>query len=743
MFSTLSLCLALAQLSLAVSSNPELFGTRGKDGVISFKNGTPVLHLKKTVTIPVIFFFNSEMDKGQENLAPQVRRAQGVGVNIISMPFDGWLWEWDKPIAEDEAFAWTNKTLQKFLDHAPDSYFLPRIRATGPWNWPGHQEIPKTERYTCYNGEVGPPSIGSDIFWNHFLKNFRRFLRYYEQHPLSERFIGYHIGGPCDIEWFQWRFREVGPDYSRANLESFQKWLRKEYQTDEDLSRAWGRKVSFTTAEIPQFDPKRFPMRMQSRAESITTFYSLPEEQNWVDYSKYVSEITADRICETARVLKEETSGKKLSVFFYGYNLELVGSFSGHHALEKVLACPDVDALAAPISYIPMNERLAGGVAAAMGTVDSVCLHGKLWFNEDDMRTHLITQDKLPPWLSFEAFGEPATSLFETENLLSRNLGFAYVHRMGTWWMDLIAAGAFSTPTIWQSVIGLTGKKFYEKLYQETFPYTPEVAVIVDENSWHYVRSDYDIFVNCGSLLRNNLEKVAGTIGYYTLGDFLGGIVPEAKVYVFPNLFYADDRTCIGILEKLNTQQATAIWHYAPGFITERGKDPANVSRLTGFHVTIRDGITGSKGKNRLEGLIWGWSNEGVVSPRLVIDDTGDPPFETLGLFAKDNYISAARVRHGNHISVLFTDILPSRDVMRRIFRDAKVHLWTYGDSVIRTDGKTLVAHFAHDGQEEIWEPEGWDLVPASEVNMQRSARSLTIEVKRGQTVWFDINKSE
>ena len=50
-----------------------------------------------------------------------------------------------------------------------------------------------------------------------------------------------------------------------------------------------------------------------------------------------------------------------------------------------------------------------------MTAIDSVALYGKLWINEDDMRTHLIdVKHDLPKWLSEEGFGKHARDLMET-----------------------------------------------------------------------------------------------------------------------------------------------------------------------------------------------------------------------------------------------------------------------------------------------------------------------------------------
>src|ERR1035441_4987665 len=70
--------------------------------------------------------------------------------------------------------------------------------------------------------------------------------------------------------------------------------------------------------------------------------------------------------------------GKRLVAFFNGYIYDLPGSMNGHTRMDRLLASPDIDMIAAPISYNTLQERLGGGAGGAMSALDSVALHGKL-----------------------------------------------------------------------------------------------------------------------------------------------------------------------------------------------------------------------------------------------------------------------------------------------------------------------------------------------------------------------------
>lgn len=95
------------------------------------------------------------------------------------------------------------------------------------------------------------------------------------------------------------------------------------------------------------------------------------------------------------------------------------------------MRCPDVDLLVSPKTY---GDRMTGGAGGFMGAVDSITAHGKLWINEDDMRTSVMDRTSIT-----EANGRiaeinrPAKDLEETTSLLERNLASLLIHRTGTW----------------------------------------------------------------------------------------------------------------------------------------------------------------------------------------------------------------------------------------------------------------------------------------------------------------------
>ncbi|UCH33591.1 MAG: beta-galactosidase, partial [Armatimonadota bacterium] len=403
-----------------------------REARIEVANGVPRLSINGRRVLPIIFFFNTDVaaPRKAEYLARQVALAARAGVHIYSLPFRC-------PRTADGVtpnYAHSNGLLDAFIEADPQALFILRLYPGPNWSWQNWDDIIARDAAVFADGSKGNVSVASDFFGEPTSKDLAGLIRHYESSRYGKRIIGYHPGGP-DSEMFHDSYREKGPDYSAANERGFRRWLSAKYRAETPLREAWGdAQVTFETAGIPRFAAGRFPMHGAGRDEVIQTFYALPEERDWVDFSAYSNDVMADKVVEWARLIKRETDGRKLSVFFYGYTFELPGSFSGHYRLQRILACPEVDALVAPYSY---HERLAGGAGNFMSPVDTVTAHGKLWLNEDDTRTSVLDVTQVPADFTSSSVNARARDLEETTNILERNFAALLEHRAGTWWMDL------------------------------------------------------------------------------------------------------------------------------------------------------------------------------------------------------------------------------------------------------------------------------------------------------------------
>lgn len=616
-------------------------------------NGVPRLLLDGQVTVPFIFFYNTDIGGPEREylLRGQMEVVRAAGCHIYSLP----LRVPRVPGTNDPNFAWPEGLLDRFIALDPEALFLVRIYPGPDRSWKLWADVAPAELATYADGSTRNMSLASTVYLREFEADLRAIVRHFEHSPYGPRIIAYQPGGP-EHEMFGDQYREKGPDLSPANTARFRRWLARRYASDAALRAAWARpEVTLATAEIPRPEPGRFPMHGGDRPMQV--FYDLPAQRDWVDFSDYANDLAAECIMDWARVIKEETGRRKLSAFFYGYTMELPGSFSGHYALQRVLDCPDVDILAGPWSYM---DRRGESPTSFMSLVDTIAAHGKLWFSEDDSRTNLLERRYLPEDWETGFNGQITTAnLEETLTVIQRNWTAIQTHRAGTWWMDLLAAGAFNHPALGE--LARRNMASYAAELAQPVPFRPEIAVIVDERSKEYVRSDWEANSWTMMLMRHYVGKLERKVGWYSLADFVAGVVPPSETYLFANAFVLDDAQQEAMWQRLRAEQARALWVYAPGYLRPSGPDARRVGALTGVAVEESPGAQGSNGEGLLAGLTWG--AEAEVRPRLVVRDG---QAEVLGRF-RDGEVSAARTRAPGYDSIYLGDMLLSEEVLARL----------------------------------------------------------------------------
>jgi hypothetical protein len=375
-------------------------------------------------------------------------------------------------------------------------------------------------------------------------------------------------------------------------------------------------------------------------------------------------------------------------------------------------------------------------------TIETVVAHGKLWFSEEDLETYLAAASMFPP---VPGSYPPTSDLTQTVDVLQRDLAADLIHRAGTWWMDLSENGAFNDPAMW-SPMSDYGVPLYTQLYANPQPYRPDVALIIDRTSIMFQKNDADVTNGQRGLLRIELARSGVVYGVYTLDDFLDGTLPPCKVYIFANTNYLTDPQIAQIQSRLNTEGATAIWQYAPGFLGPNGADVTRVSKLVGIQVIQSDGLGWTDGDGLMAGYTWGYSHVNVLSPRLVVTDASA---EVLGHYRSDNQVSSARKKVGNFESVFIGEFGMSRidvgnvdwgpDALRAILQTTGVHIWSTAGDTVQTDGNLLVIHAAAAGTRSISLPAGVTATPLG--GGASSTGTLNVTFSRvGQTLWFQLS---
>lgn len=714
----------------SVGPPPYVFVEQGvRTARIEQRSGMPVLLINDQPVPPLYFFFNYLTDRLQY-LQPQVQMAATAGVHVLSMPLWGWTWEGQEP----PDFSWADREIGQYLAADPKAVLILRMIMYPPDGWEPSPPLTADDDSLFLDGSRQRISPASEAYHQGFVRSLMAVVRRYEASPYSTHILAYVVAAHEGGEWFS-AYREKGLDYSPVNQLAFRGWLASKYQTDTALSQGWGRPATLAEATIPIPEPGRFPVHSTPAAAVMQAFYLLPQEQDWVDYSQYIADLMSSRILDAARAVKLATDGKKLTLVFHGYIYSLCGSMTGHLRLDRLLNSPDVDMIGSPISYLPVEERLGGGAGGSSGPQDSVALSGKMWFDEDDLRTWLAAANPLPD-IGFN--GLPTTSFDETEGVLQRNLASALAHRGATYWMDLNSVGAFEDSGLW-SIMENHGLPAFDELYSQPSPYRPQVALITDAASVAYEKSDWDLFYQARPVLRNALAKTGAQVGHYTLADFVSGKLPACRVYVFANAWYLTDDEIAMIRQRLDREGATAIWQYAAGFLGPSGRSVQRMENLTGIRVRIADGLDITNGVGALQGARWGWGGSIPSSPRFIVSDDSAEP---LGRYWADDEISAAQKRVGHWHSVYLGSIGWNSDVLRRLLEGLGVQLWGNAGDTVHTDGRLLVIHSGSAGTRSIKLPASVEARSMTGELLARPPQRLTVSFSRpGETQWFRLGR--
>lgn len=709
------------------------------------QNGVPVLTINGQAVPPLMFTYQGLRSNPTLYWTAQAGYASTHGIHIYGIEADPIPWGNGQGGAPTDYTA-VDQRIQQFLAADPKGVFLLRV---GVWPGPGWAPAPApaaADNVTKYDGTLtggaGNPSIGSDIYANGSLNALSALAHHIESSPLASHVLGYIVGGQNTGEWFPYLYRENGPDYSATNLAKFRSWLTAKYGTDAALSQAWGKSVTLTSAQIPLIDPTVLPLgSTPSVGQPMISFYSATE-QDWVDFSQYTSDSISQRILDIAQTLRTATQGKRLIGFYFGYSFELPASYNGHLRLDRLLSSPNIDIVCSPISYVLNIDRMAGGPADQQHLRDSIAAHGKLQIAEDDLRTYLGQAAGLPD-LGYN--GGVATSGFaETYAILKRNLASAMVHRSGTWWMDLNEVGAFGDSRFWQ--VMTDGLNLYNATLAAPVPYKPEVALIVDPSSIAYEKDIYDVNVAARLLVRNGLARTGASSGLYLLDDFINGVVPKCKIYIFATAWYLSDAQITAIQGRLKGEGSTVLWLYAPGYLGgSTWGDETRVSRVTGITVKRVDGQLGTQGT----GLIttgWGWPyKQNVVSPRFTINDSSAT---ILGNYFSDQMPSAAEKTINGYRSIYFADLAPEvpdangsalGDILRPVLKSAGVHIWADNNEIIHTDGKLLAINRATAGVTHIHLPVGIKATPMEAEPVTASGDGIDVTFAPYETRYFTL----
>ena len=567
------------------------------------------------------------------------------------------------------------------LNSDPDAYIFPRIYLHSPRWW---DEMHPDELVTIDPGDGKPvpfyhhpgdkrvPSWASEIWRKDTADAIRKYIAHIKSMPYSDRIIGYHIASGTTEEWMMWGGNEdQWADYSKPNHEAFRRWLRNKYNTVEELQKAWNdENVTYEDAAIPT--------KSERQHSELMSFRDPQKEMRVIDFYLYNSDMVAETMDYFAKVVKK-TDDQAIVGVFYGYVLQLIGEQrqqnAGHLALQKVWNSPSIDFITSPTSYA--FRELGSGYSHFMSLTDSVKLHGKMWFDENDIRTWLA-EGPLQQW------GKTAT--YE-ESLSMQQNEFANVicNACGMWWFDM--GGGWYDDKRMLSEIGRMKAIADQSIGMDRTPVS-EIAFIVDDASLLYMQVANRISAPLLLLQIPEMGRIGAPFSYYSLDDI--ETMPEHKMYVFANCFAPTKKQKEAIDRIVKGKGHVALWIYAPGLISDDKIDADAMRELTGIDIDYK--IEESQLKVATDKATYGTDMK--VGPVFYANDKSA---KVMGKLISHDLPGLVIKKFDNWTSVYSAAPAVPSVILRDIARLAGVHLYVESNDVVYAN-RSLLSLTVNDG---------------------------------------------
>ncbi len=577
------------------------------------------------------------------------------------------------------------------------------------------------------NQNLKVPSFSSDKWRNAAAENLENLIKHIRAQPYAKNIIGYHLAAGSTAEWLQWNFAH-GPasDFSVSQLKAYRKWLKEKYKSKRKLRKAWNnRKITFKTASIPS---------MEERATGDYFIFRDPmKSKHIIDYMEFHSWIVQDAIKYVAKVAKEACNYESLVGFCYGYTLHVRGQYQrvfdsfqeqGHFALSELLESPNVDFLSSPTQY--EYREVGSGYSVFMSLQSSIRLHGKLWIDENDYRTHL---------LPITAGYGRTRNYQESTSAQLRQLSNELTHATGAWWFDQTGEYYNSERVIKLierlNVIGEKSINFDRRS-------SAEIAVVVDEYSNLMMRNDKRLSIPLLYYQMLPLGKIGAPFDYILQDDL--SLARPYKLYIFLNAFHVTEKQKT-MISRLPERGAKALlWVYAPGYVNHKTLDVKSCFYLTGMQLATLEGesqlqvIINSKGSDYLPGvekdMTYGVQEGGarnLVGPVFYGDD---PSAEVLGLLYGHD-LPGLITKNIAGVQVYYSAAPQiSSAVLRGIATNAGVHIYNINDDVLYANNSFIALHTATAGQRSLNFPQKTSLYDVyRDIEIAQDVRQIIVDL--------------
>lgn len=656
--------------------------------------GLPTLLINGQSVSPTQYWYSDQPQ------ATEIEACRRAGL-IQTLSLTNMDWTTDPPGIDWAAF---DAQVHEVLRRAPQAWLMlcPDTTAeAGKVSWvrshPDQAYVNDLSRsdVKSYSGEErGFPSFASTQWLQAVNSMLVAVVRHVQASDYAGRVIGYQLSG---YEWFQWEWMATRMDMSGHMRDAFGRWLRGKYVTPERLQEAWSQPgVTFDTVALPTTAQRR---------QTVDGVFRDPVAQRVVtDFARFYSELIADVLLSQARTVKQAAGQKTLVSCFYGYEQQMFDGLtresSGHFALRKLLEAGLIELPGAPTDGY-LFERGLGGTGSFMTLPGSYPLHGALYMDQPDFRTHWAAQDV-----------ERTNSVTDDVNVFRREFALALTNGVPLQYLDFSRDWTVGDPRLVEEL-----RRFSEvERFAQTLDRRPSaegMAVMFSEETADFIGTDRTLFD--GALVyhqRPLLYRSGMPHRTYLLSDLAKPALPDYRLWFFPNAFRltADERTLIK--RKCMRNGNVVVFTYAPGIVDEKAVSVPNMERLLGFKLeTITEpryakiAIDGpSPSLKDSAGITYG---QGLWSPLYA---AADPTVQVLGKYVDTGKPGLVCKDFGSYKVVYSGAPLLPPDLWRDLGRLARAQVYSATNDAVYADGNFLGLHARSPGLKRLRLPQRADV---------------------------------
>ena len=380
---------------------------------IKLVNGRPILFVdgKKTPAAAYITYFDERSHC--QDFANVGYEMYSLCASFSSLPLNantgfsplfGFFDNREKP-----DFSEFDKNVRQIVAACPNAKIFPRVRISMPQWW-----IDEHTEDCCRSGDGRlREAIYSEDFKITGTKMLREYISHVQASDYADNIVGYQIAGGFTEEWFHFDSKgSICPNTKKY----FNEYLQRRY-------------------------PEKYTQEVEIPEEKEFSGQGLIEDEAIRDYLEFLNVSIAETIGYFAKVTKECVDYKQIVGAFFGYVVDIGGPVRGASGLWDMLKCPDVDFFCSPNSYAftralgkDWHEPIPG---------ESLKLHGKLYFAENDIRTCLSDYpDNCRPGVDPEKkYNGPIWKGPETVEgsvaAIRKSFARQYTHSNAFWWFDM------------------------------------------------------------------------------------------------------------------------------------------------------------------------------------------------------------------------------------------------------------------------------------------------------------------